>query len=254
VHTFKVQRKNKFNYKISGIKLLSPSLIMLIIYFAFEYFDLDDYLTIPSTSILITLAIEAISKYGIWGIFSLMTLESASLPIPSEVVLPLSGFLASQGKIDLWMAFLASLAGSMIGSLIDYYIGYNIGVSALRHIRWMNAKGLDASISWFEKYGNFAVFATRFIAGARTLVSFPAGALKMRMKNFIILTLVGSAIWDASLLYGGFLLGSNWPQISSWFSKYFLPASAIIILVVILSFLCLNRRAFKKPSRTEDSA
>jgi len=254
VHTIKVQKKDEFNYKISGIKLLSLSLIVLIIYIAFEYFDLDDYLTIPSASILITLAIEAVSKYGIWGIFSLMTLESASLPIPSEVVLPLSGFLASQGKIDLWMALLASLAGSMIGSLIDYYIGYSVGISALRHIHWMNTKGLDASINWFERHGDFAVLATRFIAGARTLISFPAGALKMKIKNFIILTFVGSAIWDASLLYGGFLLGSNWSQISSWFSRYFLPASAIIILVVVLLFLRFNGRGYKKPSRTENSA
>ncbi len=170
-------------------------------------------------------------------IFVLMALESASLPIPSEVILPLSGFLIAQGKMELLPVIIASLAGSIIGSLLDYYIGYLIGMEALYKKSWISAKSLMAATSWFNKYGGWAVVFSRMLAGARTLISFPAGAFKMEIKKFSLYTLVGSALWSVLLIYLGMSLGSHWSSVVNILNKIIVPVGLGFIAALVFYFI-----------------
>ncbi|MGC8661676.1 MAG: DedA family protein [Nitrososphaeria archaeon] len=167
-------------------------------------------------------------------IFALMALESASLPIPSEVILPLSGFLIAQGKMELVPVFISSLAGSMVGSLADYYIGYIIGIEAIYKKSWISSKSLMTATSWFNRYGAWAVTFSRMLAGARTLISFPAGAFKMEIKRFSLYTLVGSALWSGVLVYLGMVLGSHWSSVESILNRTVVPLG--VGFIVALAF------------------
>lgn len=182
-------------------------------------------------------------------IFILMTLESASLPIPSEVVLPLSGFLIAQGKMGLLPVLFASIAGSLIGSLADYYIGYLIGIEAIYKKSWISAKSLMAATSWFNRYGVWAVVFSRMLAGARTLISFPAGVFKMEIKRFLFFTLLGSALWSWLLIYIGMSVGSHWPTIVNIIDKIVVPAGIGFIVALLFYFIywLLKVRSVKAP-------
>ncbi|MCL4344669.1 MAG: DedA family protein [Nitrososphaerota archaeon] len=175
-----------------------------------------------------------VSAGGPVMVFALMALESASLPIPSEVILPLSGFLIAQGKMELVPVFISSLAGSMVGSIADYYIGYVIGMEAIYKKSWISSKSLMAATSWFNKYGGWAVTFSRMLAGARTLISFPAGAFKMEIKRFSLYTLVGSALWSGVLVYLGMVLGSHWASVEGIINRTVVPLG--VGFIVALAF------------------
>ncbi|MDP7975308.1 MAG: DedA family protein [Thermoprotei archaeon] len=181
---------------------------------------------------------------GPWVVFILMTLESASLPIPSEVLLPLTGYMISQGRMELVPALTAAIAGSMLGSYVDYAIGKVVGLELLGRTRWVSRSALESATRWFDRYGAYAVFLTRFLAGFRTLISFPAGAFGMRLTAFSLCTLAGSAIWDASLIYLGIFLGSRWSQVVYAGSRYYLEASALVVVLLLagLALFLLRRK------------
>jgi len=220
-------------------------------YILLDYLDLDDYLTFSALSGTTNFAISTVSSAGPIGILLLMLMESASLPIPSEVVLPLAGFLAYQGRMDLGEALIASVIGSMGGSFIDYAVGYALGASALKRFHWWSSKQVEHSIYWFQKYGTHAVFFARFVVGLRTLISFPAGAFKMNVARFSLITLLASCIWNAALLYAGYALGSRWVYVTSLFKVYLLPASAVAVVAIaaLLPPILLLR---KRKARRQD--
>lgn len=153
-----------------------------------------------------------VHTYGYAAIFVLMLLESASFPVPSEVVLPLAGALAAQGSLNFAAALLVGIAGSIIGCLIDYAIGYFIGREivykhlGLFHIKRETLDGFDA---WFERNRVAAVVFTRFIPIIRTVINFPAGFARMPLKQFVGYSLVGIVIWDAVLMAFGYLVLST---------------------------------------------
>lgn len=152
-------------------------------------------------------------QYGYFGIFGLMLLEGASLPIPSEVVIPLAGYFAAQGALNLPLAFIAVLAGSVAGLLIDYYIGYFLGKGVVyKHLKFFHVKQktLDSFDAWFNRNAVAAVFITRFIPEIRALMSFPAGFARMPMKKFLAYSVAGNIIWDSVLiLFGYYLYGQQ---------------------------------------------
>ena len=119
-----------------------------------------------------------LSTYGYLGLFGMMALEGASLPIPSEVIVPIAGYLAAKGVFNFYIAALAILAGNMVGVVIDYVIGYFIGKDVVYkhlHLFHINKEKIDAFDSWFNRNGGFAVFVSRMIPVLRGLISFPAG-------------------------------------------------------------------------------
>jgi membrane protein DedA with SNARE-associated domain len=151
--------------------------------------------------------------YSYAGILFLMMLESASLPVPSEVVLPAIGYLAAHGQLSLQLGVLAAIVGSMIGITIDYYVAYFIGKKYLYkhlsklHIKKATLKHFDR---WFNENGAFAVFISREIPIVRGLISFPAGFAGMPFAKFFVCSLAGTAIWDVVLtLFGYYALRTS---------------------------------------------
>lgn len=168
-----------------------------------------------------------------------MFLESTSLPIPSEAILPFSGYLVSSGQLNFWIALLVSTAAGTAGCLVDYYIGMK-GFDVLARRKTLsnllyNKGRLAMAQNWFNKYGVTAVFLSRIAPGFRTLVSFPAGAVKMPLGKFIAYTTAGCLVWDAVLIYTGFYIGFNWREVAG-VAQYLIVgvATAAVVAVIIL--------------------
>ena len=158
--------------------------------------------------------IEAfIKSYGYAAVFLLMGLESSSLPVPSEVVLPLVGYFAAKGILNFYLALLAAMLGSIVGSIVDYAIGYYIGKEIVyKHLKFFHIKkeSLDNFDSWFEKNGIAAIFLSRLVPVVRTFINFPAGFAKMSFKDFMLYSTAGIIIWDVVLMvFGYYLLSAN---------------------------------------------
>jgi len=178
------------------------------------------------------------------GILFLMLLESASFPIPSEVVMPLVGVLARLGIIDIYYGILFGTAGSLIGSLIDYYIGYKLGYPFLEKYGryfFISNKHLEYTSYLFNKYGILIVLIARFIPLIRTLISFPAGIGKMNVLTFLGVTLLGNLAWNIILSFIGFIYYEQWQFIISLINEYLLLI-ALIISFSILSYWIIKRK------------
>lgn len=192
-----------------------------------------------------------VSTLGYPGIFVLMFLENMSLPIPSEVTLPFSGYLASIGRFDVWVVILISTVAGIGGSVVDYYIGGVIGElgrssSFLERPVVKNTLQLDRAQRWFDQHGAKAVFFTRVIPGVRTIISFPAGAAKMNIAKYIIYTTLGCFLWSAILVYTGLYLGTHWYEFLGLFHYLTIAAVVSVILAVILWFLKGNLNSIHK--------
>lgn len=170
-----------------------------------------------------------VSAYGYLGIFILMTLESASLPIPSEVVLPVVGHLISTGTLNGYLATAVVLVASITGMAIDYTIAYYVGKRVVyKHLQSFRIKkgSLDAFDSWFNRNGRFAVFIGRMVPEVRGLVSFPAGFAQMPLKDFFLFSFLGAAIWDIALIAFGYYALST--------SSLVITTTAIALFVIVL--------------------
>ena len=152
-------------------------------------------------------ALTLLRHYGYAGIFVLMVLEAASLPIPSEVVLPAIGILSASGILNPFLAFVVALAGAAIGMAIDYYIAYYLGKEVVyKHLRIFHVKqeSLDAFDAWFSRNGDFSVFVTRMLPVIRGLINFPAGFARMNIRKFYAYSVAGTMIWFALLIAFGY--------------------------------------------------
>ena len=157
--------------------------------------------------------LSIISAAGYWGIFFLSLVESAAIPIPSEVVLPFSGFLAATGQFHIGTVILVATLGNWAGSLILYAIGRSGGRSFLERYGkyiFVHADDLDRADHWFHRHGSETVFWGRIIPLVRTFISLPAGVSRMRMSPFNIYTVTGAAIWNGVLAFIGYKMGENW--------------------------------------------
>ena len=187
---------------------------------------------------LANFVINIISNSGYLGIFALMTIESALIPIPSEIIMPFSGYLVFTGKFNPILVIIAGGAGNLAGSLIAYFIGIKLGREViLRYGKYILLKKshLDWAESFFEKHGNKTAFVTRLLPGIRTYISLPAGIAKMNLKKFSVYTFAGSIIWSAMLTYAGMALGEEWNKIRDY-SHYIdaIVGIAIIIIIIII--------------------
>jgi membrane protein DedA with SNARE-associated domain len=156
---------------------------------------------------------DFMTKYGYASLFALMATESASLPVPSEVVLPFAGYLVYTGAMNFWVAVVVSTAASLTGALVDYYLAVWLGrpfvVSLLKVFR-IHGGGLERAEGWFARSGQWTVFAARFVPGLRTLISLPAGLFRMRLVTFVVMTVAGCFAWSTVLVYAGYLAGPAW--------------------------------------------
>ena len=192
---------------------------------------------------------------GYAGIFGLMLLESATLPIPSEVVLPWAGYLVYTGTFNFTFALIAASIGSLAGTLIDYEIGYYLGRPAIvRYGKYahLSEKHLVMSENWFKKFGSVAVLLARFVPLVRTVVAFPAGMAEMKLWKFIAYSIVGIVIWDAALIYLGYLVGPSVQSIINSLSSDFtiIEVLAVVAGIVLLYFLI---KRSNRATREEDA-
>jgi membrane protein DedA with SNARE-associated domain len=190
--------------------------------------------------------IQIISNSGYLGIFLLMIAESALIPIPSEIIMPFSGYLVFTGKFNIIGVIIAGGAGNLVGSLIAYFIGIKLGRGIiLKYGKYLLLKKshLDWAESFFEKHGNKTTFVTRLLPGIRTYISLPAGIAKMDLKKFSLYTFVGSIIWSAMLTYVGVALGEEWTKIRQY-SDYI--DAAVIVGIIIVIIIIIKKKVGKK--------
>lgn len=181
-----------------------------------------------------------IESWGAAGVALLMFLENIFPPIPSEVVLPLAGYRASQGDLNPVLALAAGIVGSVIGVTIWYYAGRWVGTDRLKsfaqkHGRFLTLtpREIDKVNGWFGKHGGKAVLLGRLVPGIRTLISIPAGVCGMTLRRFLILTTIGTTVWSSMLFVAGYALGSSFDKIQSYVS----PVGNVIIGGAVLYYL-----------------
>jgi len=181
------------------------------------------------------LIIEIISTTGYFGITVLMTLESACIPVPSEIIMPFSGFLVFEGRFALWLVVVWGTIGNLIGSIIAYLIGFYGGRPLFK--KWgryllISSGDLERADRWFRKYGQPAVFFGRLLPIIRTFISLPAGLSRMNFKKFSFYTLAGSLPWSFALTYAGLIMGRNWSALEVFFKKFDLVIGGLIIFLI----------------------
>ncbi len=194
-------------------------------------------------STLIDFITSTISGLGYGGIFLLMVAESALIPIPSEVIMPFSGYLVSTGKFNAVFVVLAGSVGNLAGSLIAFYVGSRLGREfILRYGKYvlLRKSHLELTETYFNKYGDRSIFIGRLLPAVRTYISLPAGLARMNMRKFIVYTLIGSIIWNSGLTYIGINLGQKWKTMLEY-SDYIDIAVVIGVIVVIMLFVKSTR-------------
>ena len=200
--------------------------------------------TVEILSSLTNFIINTISNSGYLGIFFLMVAESALIPIPSEVIMPFSGYLVSTGKFNAIFVILAGSIGNLIGSWIAYFVGLRLGREfILRYGKYVLLKKshLELTESYFTKYGDRSTFISRLLPAIRTYISLPAGVANMNLKKFSIYTIAGSLIWNTMLTYVGIKLGSEWTNIRQY-SDYIDAAVVVGAIIVIIVFVKKYRK------------
>src|SRR5919107_878217 len=161
---------------------------------------------------------DVIQSFGYAGVAFLMLAENLFPPIPSEVILPLTGFLVEQGGLTFLPALLVATGGSLAGALVLYALGRWGGRRLiLRYGKVLRVKeaDLDRADGWFDSYGGAVVLFGRMVPGVRSLVSIPAGLSEMPLGRFVLLTVLGSGVWNTLLIGVGWLLGENWSRVAS---------------------------------------
>ena len=167
--------------------------------------------------------ITVISSMGYPGIVLLMAIESACIPLPSEIIMPFSGYLVYTGRFDLHAASLAGALGCAVGSAAAYWVGIWGGRPFLeKYGRYVliRRKDLDAADRFFERWGMWAVFIARLLPIIRTFISLPAGVAAMNFPRFVLYTFLGSLPWSFFLTYLGFKMGQHWEDLRFWFHRF----------------------------------
>src|SRR5215475_6001027 len=182
--------------------------------------------------------IATISALGYSGIVLLMAIESACIPLPSEIIMPFSGYLVSTGELSLWGVAIAGAVGCVLGSLVASWVGMYGGRPLIekygRYIL-LSRHDLDIAARWFEKRGEIIVFVSRLLPAIRTFIAFPAGVARMNLTKFIIYTFAGSLPWCLGLAYVGKKLGEQWNKddtLKTWFHRFDFVIGIVGVLVV----------------------
>jgi len=177
--------------------------------------------------------INGISSLGYLGVGAMMAIESACIPLPSEIIMPFAGFLVATGKFSLWGVALAGALGCVIGSVIAYAVGIWSGrkfIEKYGKYILISHHDLDIADNFFNKYGSSAIFFSRLLPVVRTFISLPAGIAKMNFNKFIIYTFLGSLPWCLGLAYLGKKLGDHWDALGVYFHKF----DFVIVIIILL--------------------
>lgn len=186
-------------------------------------------------SFLSQIILWMINSYGYAGILLAMVIESACIPLPSEIIMTFAGFLVSEGTFSLAGVTLAGAAGNLIGSWIAYFLGRFGGRGFLERYGkyfFISEAELKKADRWFLKYGEATVFVTRMLPLVRTFISLPAGISKMNFFRFSIYSFVGSIPWCLGLAYVGKVLGNHWRQLGPYFHQFdFIVVIGLVLFI-----------------------
>lgn len=174
-------------------------------------------------AVLATWIMGVISSLGYSGVVLLMAIESACIPLPSEIIMPFAGFLVFKGEMTLWGVAMAGAIGCVVGSIPAYYLGMYGGRPLVeKYGKWVliSHKDLNWADKAFEKHGEIIIFIGRLLPAVRTFIAFPAGVARMNMTKFIVYTFVGSLIWCYLLALAGFKMGENWESLKVYFHEF----------------------------------
>lgn len=187
-------------------------------------------------AILAGFVVGTISTLGYGGIVLLMAIESACIPLPSEIIMPFSGYLVFRGELNLWLVALAGAVGCVLGSLVAYWIGAKGGrplVEKYGRYILVSHHDLDVADRWFNRRGDIIILVGRLLPLVRTFIAFPAGVARMSLFKFVLYTLIGSFIWSWALAWVGLRLGEHWDTLGPWLHRF----DTVIVVVVVLSFI-----------------
>jgi membrane protein DedA with SNARE-associated domain len=189
-----------------------------------------------------------IDSLGYLGITLLMIIENVFPPIPSELIMPLAGFLTTQGEFLLLGVVIAGTAGSVLGALLLYYVGKKVGTDRLKfwadsygHWLMLSSDDIGRAQEWFHRHGTTAVFLCRLVPGIRSLISVPAGIERMRLPLFLTYSALGTGIWATILAYLGRVLGRNYEKVG----VYLGPISYVVLggfLVCYMVYVVKHRK------------
>lgn len=194
-----------------------------------------------------------IESLGEWGVGLLTLLETVFPPIPSEVILPLAGFLTQQGGLNLVLVLITSTLGAYIGALLLYRLGFKIGlersINLLSKLPLVDREDFEKAAGWFQRHGKSAIFFGRLLPGVRSLISLPAGAERMNLVTFSVFTIAGAGIWNALLIGLGALLGKQYHVVDQY-SKYLNYALYVVIAGFFLWLISRRIRKSKAKEKT----
>ena len=186
--------------------------------------------------ILTALIVATISTLGYGGIVLLMAIESACIPLPSEIIMPFSGYLVYTGRFNIWLVSIAGAFGCVAGSLVAYWVGMYGGrplIEKYGKFILLSKHDLDLADRWFDRFGEAIVFISRLLPAIRTFIAFPAGVARMNLKKFVIYTFAGSLPWCLGLAYVGQKLGEQWdkdPRLKTLFHRFDFVIGIVIVL------------------------
>jgi len=190
--------------------------------------------------------IGVVDALGEVGVAALTLLETVFPPIPSEVVLPLAGYLANRGRLDLFGVLVASIVGALLGALVLYTLGARLGAARatalLARLPLLDREDVERAAGWFDRHGSAAVFTGRLVPGVRSLISLPAGASRMSLLRFAVLTVLGSALWNSLLVGAGYALGTQYALVE----RYSGVLDYLVIGLLVLAVGLLARRRIRK--------
>ena len=181
--------------------------------------------------------VATISKLGYAGIVLLMAIESACIPLPSEIIMPFSGYLVSTGQMNIWAVGFAGAIGCVLGSMVAYWAGMYGGrpfIEKYGRYVLVSPHDLDMADRWFASYGEIIIFVSRMLPAIRTFIAFPAGVARMNIPRFIIYTFAGSLPWCLGLAYVGQKLGEQWNKdetLKTWFHRFDFVIGIIVLLL-----------------------
>jgi membrane protein DedA with SNARE-associated domain len=177
--------------------------------------------------------VGVLSSLGYLGVVLLMTIESACIPLPSELIMPFAGYLVFKGTLTLWGVTLAGAVGCVVGSLIAYYVGLWGGRPlVLKYGRYLliSRHDVDLADRWFVRHGDITILVGRLLPVVRTFIAFPAGVARMPLLKFVAYTFVGSFLWCWALARLGLTLGEHWDSLGVYFHRF---DEVIGLLIVI---------------------
>ena len=180
--------------------------------------------------------ISVISTLGYFGVMMLMAVESACIPLPSEVIMPFSGYLVHTGQFNLWLLAFMGALGCNLGSLVAYDIGYHGGrplVERFGSYIFLNQHDLDLTDRFFARFGDVTVLISRMLPVVRTFIALPAGIARMPRSRFHLYTFIGSFPWCLGLAYLGMKAGEHWNYLGKYFHQFDKVIGAIILIGVI---------------------